>query len=222
MDVTVVVATHDRPKMLEVELHSILASAAIVGGARIIVVDDASLTDAALQARAICKRLGVEYLRLSENVGTYAALVKGFNYVETPFYTFWGDDDYMLPRWFPLHLAKIAEGYDVVAGSFWKTDADLKLTQMKVLPEARMYDLLEERVTINDGALVRRDAAIEFHPERERATMLTFWLGMLAQGRKFTSIDEPTWLYRRHAHNLSKHRSEHDNALRREAIAAYS
>jgi hypothetical protein len=128
----------------------------------------------------------------------------------------------MLPRWFPLHLAKIAEGYDVVAGSFWKTDADLKLTQLKVLPAARMYDLLEERVTINDGALVRRDAAIEFHPERERATMLTFWLGMLAQGRKFTSIDEPTWLYRRHAGNLSNQRSEHDNEFRREAIAAYS
>jgi glycosyltransferase involved in cell wall biosynthesis len=219
MDVTVVVATHDRPQMLEVELHSILASAAIVGGTRIIVVDDCSSDFA---AKTICERLGVEYLRLSENVGVYAALVKGFNYVETPHYTFWGDDDYMLPRWFPLHLAKIAEGYDVVAGSFWKTDADLKLTQLKVLPAARMYDLLEERITINDGALVRRDAAIEFHPERERATMLTFWLGMLAQGRKFTSIDEPTWLYRRHAGNLSNQRSEHDNEFRREAIAAYS
>jgi len=219
MVITFVVATHNRPRMLEVELHSILSAAAIIGGAKIVVVDDCSEDFA---ARMICQRLGVEYLRLDENVGVYSALVRGFERVETPFYSFWGDDDYMLPRWCDVHLDAISEGYDVVAGSFWKTDANLKPTQLKVLPEARMYDLLEGKVTINDGALVRRDAAIEFHPERGRAMMLTFWLGMLSQGRKFSTIDEPTWLYRRHTTNMSLQRSERDNELRREAIAEYS
>lgn len=219
-DVTVVIATYNRPAFLEVELHSLLASAAMVPevDTRIIVVDDASET---MDAKYVCKQLDVDYSRNPENVGVAQTLVNGFERVDSTYYALWGDDDYFLPRWLPLHLAKIAEGWDVVAGSYWTTDAELKLVRETPLPPATLGALKRGQVSCNDGSLVRREALgdITFRPERERAMMMTFWQAMVMAGRTFTSIYEPTWLYRRHDGNLSNQRSAHDNELRQEAIA---
>jgi glycosyltransferase involved in cell wall biosynthesis len=220
--VTIVVATHNRPAMLEVMLNSIQASAALVPNkVRILVVDDASET---MDAYDITKRLGCDYIRNPENLGVAGTLAAGFAEVDSPYYALWGDDDAFLPNWFPLHLAKIAEGYDVVAGSFWRTDANLKPVQRHILPVATFADLRRGDVRCNDGSLVRRDSLgdITFRPERERAMMMTFWLAMAAAGKKFAVVKEPTWLYRRHATILSNQRSAHDNELRREALAAYA
>lgn len=218
-DVTIVVATYNRPAFLRVELHSILASAAMVPTikTKILVVDDHSDN---LDAKNVAYDLQVGYLRLKENGGVARALAAGFEQVDSPYYALWGDDDYFLPRWFPLHLAKIAEGFDVVAGSYAMTDADLKPTREVILPVATYENLRNGNVQCNDGSLVRREAIgdITFRPERERAMMMTFWQAMAAKGAKFGVIEEPTWLYRRHATNLSNKRSRHDNALRIEAI----
>lgn len=221
-DVTLVIATYNRPAMLKVELLSILASAAMVPktNVRILVVDDASET---LDAKHVCTDLWVEYLRLPHNLGVAGALAAGFEQVDSPYYALWGDDDFFLPRWFPLHLAKMAEGYDVVAGSYWKAGPELHLKRQVILPPATFAALRQGTVTCNDGSLVRRDSLgdIQFRPERERAMMMTFWQAMAAKGAKFTSLTEPTWLYRRHETNLSNHRSEHDNQLRQAATADY-
>lgn len=220
-DITIIVATHNRPSLLAVMLDSILASAATVKETtRVLVVDDHS---DGLEAKAVAKKAGTDYLRLPENRGVGGALAAGFERVDSPFYALWGDDDAFLPNWFGLHLAKIAEGWDVVAGSYWMADADLKPTRKVILPPATFAELKRGRVRCNDGALVRRDAlaGVTFRPERERAMMMTFWLAMAAQGARFTSIIEPTWLYRRHATNLSNHLSAHDASLRRAAIAEY-
>lgn len=219
--ITIVVATYNRPAMLEVMLGSILASAAKVSNrVRVLVVDDCSTLEG---AKAVAKKLGTDYMRLPENRGVAGALYHGFQQVDTEFYALWGDDDAFLPNWFKLHLHKIAEGYDVVAGSFWRTDAELNRKKRAViLPVATFEDLKRGDVRVNDGALVRTESAVKFRPERERAMMMTFWLKMAAEGRKFGVVTEPTWLYRRHATNLSNKRSAHDNELRREAMAEYA
>lgn len=218
-DVTIIVATHNRPAMLEVELHSILASAAMVKDKiRVLVVDDASET---LEAKAIAKRLGVDYMRLPENRGVAGALAAGFDASDSPFTSFWGDDDYMLPRYLPLHLAKMAEGYDVVSASYWWADADLGLVRQVSLAPVTLSDLLRGQVSANDGSLLRRSAlgGITWRPERERAMLMTMWLALAKADRKFATLSEPTWLYRRHDANMSNHLSEHDASLRRQAIA---
>ncbi len=230
-DVTIIVGTYNRPEMLEVELHSILASAATVKPkgieTRIVVVDDSSPT---LSAKAVAKKLGVDYVRLPENRGIAEVLHAGFQQVDTPYYALWGDDDYFLPRWFALHLAKIAEGFDVVAGSYWWADADLKPGKQETLPPATFAQLRKGKVACNDGSLVRRDAIgdVTWRPHLETAMMMGFWVDMAAKGASFAAIEEPTWLYRRHDNNLSARlrrdalRSDHDNAKRAEAIAAYA
>jgi glycosyltransferase involved in cell wall biosynthesis len=220
--VTIVVATHNRPAMLKVMLESVLVSAATVPNkVRVLVVDDCSTVEGAY---AVTEQFGVDYIRLPENRGVAGTLAAGFEQVDTELYALWGDDDAFLPNWFPLHLAKIAEGYDVVAGSYLLTDAALKPNKRVVLPVATFDDLRRGNVRCNDGSLVRRGSlgGITFRPERERAMMMTFWLAMAAAGKRFGVIEEPTWLYRRHATNLSNQRSAHDNALRRDAIAEYA
>lgn len=220
-DVTIVIATHDRPEMLRVELESIMTAANLVNDVvRMIVVDDASATN---EAQFIAAEYDADYLRNPTNLGVYGTLVRGFAEVDSPFYSFWGDDDYMMPNWFELHLAKIAEGYDVVAGSYWLADATLKRTSQVILPVAKLADLKRGDVKVNDGALVRRSSlgSIRYRPERERATLLTFWLDMAAAGKRFGVIEEPTWLYRRHPGNLSNFRSVRDNAMRRKTLAEY-
>lgn len=220
-DVTIVVATYNRPEYLLVELHSLLASAAMVPSVstRIVVVDDASET---MAAKAIAKRLGVDYIRHPENRGVGPTLATGFEAVDSPLYALWGDDDYFLPRFLPLHLAKIAEGLDVVAGSYLRTDADLRPRgQPVILPVTTFADLMRGDVRCNDGALVRRDSIgeIRFRPENKHLMMMTFWLAMAAGGRTFGVVEEPTWLYRRHDSNLSN-RPERKEVAKRRAIAA--
>ena len=222
-DVTFVCVTHNRPEMLRVQLHSMLASAAMVPSldVRFVVVDDASDT---MDAKAIAKKVGADYLRLHQNVGVAAALYKGFCEVDSPFYALWGDDDYQLPRWLLLHWAKMQEGFDVVAGSYWWAAAALKPVRIVDCPAATLRELRKGNVFCNDGALVRRESVDPawWKPERERAMVMTFWLAMASAGRKFAVVKEPTWLYRRHAGNLSNHRSDHDNRLRAEALAEYA
>lgn len=220
-DITIVIATYNRPNYLPVMLQSVLDAAAFVTNrVRILVVDDASDT---LEAQSIAKRLGCDYQRNPENLGVAGTLAAGFNAVDTPLYALWGDDDAFLPNWFRLHLAKMAKGFDVVAGSYWHAHADLTLRRRVILPVATFADLMDGKVTCNDGALVRRDAVgdIKLRPERKRATMMTFWLAMAAKGARFGVVREPTWLYRRHEHNLSNGRSDFDMELRQAAIAEY-
>jgi glycosyltransferase involved in cell wall biosynthesis len=221
-DVTIVVVTYNRPAMLDVMLQSVWTSAGEVSEAvRVIVVDDCSPTE---DAKPIAKKWACDYVRLPENRGVGGALAAGFELVDSPYYALWGDDDFLLPNWFPLHLATMAEGWDVVAGSYWKADANLKQRRKVVLPPATFAALKRGNVQCNDGSLVRRDSIgeVKFRPERERAMMMTFWLAMAAQGAKFTAIREPTWLYRRHSSNLSNQLTEHDASLRRAAVAEYA
>lgn len=221
--VSIVIATHNRPAYLDVMLESVRASAALVKNpVRIIVVDDCSETR---EAHTVAKKWKADYTFLDVNRGVAGALYAGFLEVDSEFYALWGDDDFFLPNWFPLHLSKIAEGFDVAAGSYWRTDADLNRKKRAViLPVANLDDLKRGHVTVNDGALVRRESLgdITFRPERERAMMMTFWLAMAAAGKRFGVVEEATWLYRRHATNLSNQRSEHDDALRAEAMAEYA
>ena len=223
-DITIVIATYNRPAYLQEMLRSVLEAAdRVPNKVKLVVIDDHSDT---IETKNVVYDFGldkIDYYRLPENRGVAGALYAGFQHVDTEFYALWGDDDVFLPNWFTLHLAKIAEGFDVVAGSYWRTDANLNRKKRAViLPVATLDDLMEGHNACNDGALVRTERALPFRPDRERAMMMTFWMAMLAAGRTFGVVEKPTWLYRRHTTNLSLHRSEHDNELRRQAIAEYA
>ena len=122
-DLTIIVSTFDRPDWLAVSLGSILTSAAFAElhgiTTKILVVDDGSSTDA---AAGVAERLGVGYIRKPVNDGLRCpsgARVLGLERVDSLYVAFFDDDDVMLPRWIPLHVAALEAGHDVCSASFW-------------------------------------------------------------------------------------------------------
>jgi len=222
-DVTIIVATYDRPRWLAEELESInVARERTDASVRVLVVDDAGLSSAEDTAR----RFGADYIRRDVNGGVAATLAAGFEASDSTYTSFWGDDDIMLPDWFTLNLAAI-EDADVVANSYNLVGPDLDFRQPYILPPVTFEDLKADIVAVNDGALLRRSVAEGLlRPERERAMMLTLWLALAAKGARFVTITEPTWLYRRHTSNMSGPlplvREPRFAELRREAIAEYA
>ena len=225
--VTVIVATHDRPEWLAVSLQSILASAAMgaIKGilTRVLVVDDASTTEA---TKATCDRLGVDYLRNPVHDGRTTpstARVLGIANVDTPYFAFFDDDDFMLPRFIPLHVAALEAGHDVCSTAFWLTNQDLEIRRKVVPMPATMGDLLAGFVAINDQSLVRTGIAqdVTWDAGLENVMMYAAWMEMMDRGRSFHLITEPTFLYRRHHGNTSDRLGSRDLALRRALRGRY-
>jgi glycosyltransferase involved in cell wall biosynthesis len=225
--VTVIVATRNRPEWLSVSLQSILASAAVgaIKGilTRVLVVDDASTSEA---TKVTCDRLGVDYLRNPVHDGRTTpstARVLGIANVETPYFAFFDDDDFMLPRFIPLHVDALEAGHDVCSTAFWLADDDLEIRRKVVPMPATIGDLLAGFVAINDQSLIRTDIAqdVTWDPDLENVMMYAAWMQMMARGRSFHLITEPTFLYRRHHRNTSDQLGSRDVALRRKIRGRY-
>ena len=160
-DVTVVIPTRNRAALLRTTLHSIQVAAdeALRAGwtTHVLVVDDCSDGTA---TRDVCAAAGVEWCRIEVHDGRNnpaAAIVLGVAASRSRYTMLFGDDDIMLPRHLVAHL-EVTEGtYDLCSGSFHVTDAALRQLSTVVLPQPDVADLLEDRVTINDGALVRTE-----------------------------------------------------------------
>ena len=201
-DVGIIVATADRrPDMLRTELESIAVAMTVA------------------KAHGIRSELVIAHDR--DGVGVAETLLAGLEGTDARFTTFWGDDDYMLPAYIDAHMAVASEGFDVVAGSMVLANDILERTGERILPVATMADFLDGQVTVNDGAFVRAESRVLFRPERGRAMMMTFWMDMLAAGRRFGVVTEPTWLYRRHDGQLSASWSEAEWALRDLVVAEH-
>lgn len=208
-DLTLIVSTFNRPEWLAVSLGSILTSAAFAElhgiTTEVLVVDDGSSTNAAADVAA---RLGVGYIRKQVNDGLRcpsAARVLGLERVDSPYVAFFDDDDVMLPRWIPLHVAALEAGHDVCSTSFLVTDADLVPTRRVVPLPATMGDLLVGRVSVNDQSLMRTQVAqeVDWDPSLENVMVYAAWMELMFRGRSFHRLEEPTFLYRRHEQNIS-------------------
>lgn len=221
-EVTIVVTTRERPAWLAVALRSIRASAALARTKpRLLVVDDASADDA---ARVVASRFGAEYHRQPERGGCARARAWALGRIDSPYFAFFDDDDVMLPRWFAAHLRRMAEGHDVVSSSFWFADAMLRRTKRHILTPVTLAGLLAGEVSANDFSLVRRAAleGITLHPERDTVMMMSLWLALAAAGKRFATIAEPTFLYRRHGGNLTNALPARDAEWRALAISEFA
>ena len=172
---------------------------------------------------AWCRGISTEIVieRDEERTGVAATLLRGLAKTNSTWTSFWGDDDYMAPDYIWRHV-RCAEYFDVMANSMILADAELHRTGERHLPVARLADFLEGNVTVNDGAFIRASSRVAFKPWRGRAMMMTFWMDMLAAGRRFGVIDEPLWTYRQHPGQLSASWSPVEMALRDLAIAEHA
>lgn len=206
-DLTIVVATYERPEWLEVSLRSILTASAVASqrgvATRVLVVDDGSPTS---RTAEVCRALGVDYLRNEENDGyndPSAARALGLGEVDTEFYALFDDDDVMLPRWIVAHLEHIGDA-DVCYGAYTLVDSDLRPLQVHRPMLYSFGDLLANHNVINDYSVVRSthlDGV--WRPELRKAMPFGAWLELGSRGASFRRLAEPTFLYRRHAANMS-------------------
>lgn len=219
-DVTIIIVTYDRPAWCEVALCSALTTAAVAGvETRILLLDNAGPVE---YAEGLAARYGVGYLRMPTN--TVEAAPTAFGQVDSAYAAVLYDDDVLLPRWLAAHLEVMAEGYDIVAGSYNLTDADLRVTGSWVLQPATFDDLRVGIVSVNDGSLIRM-AAIEgasWRPDLQPWLWLAMWLQLAALGRRFGVVTEPTWLYRQHNGQHTARLDEHDHAIRAAVLAEYA
>lgn len=215
------IPTRERPGYLRASLHSVLASAAeaaLAGAAiRVLVIDDASPTDS---TRRVAEELGVDYGRIPTHDGRAnpaAAIAYGMSLVDSRFFSVFGDDDIMLPRFIPAHLEALEAGADVCTTAYVKTDAELRPTREVILPEARLGDLLAGRITVNDGAMTRHELVrdLTWDADLEQVIFYPIWLELLYRDARFTRLTEPTFLYRRHSENVSDQLGERDAATRK-------
>jgi len=225
--ITVIVPTRERVDLLRTTLHSILASSAEAErhgiSARVLVVDDASPTD---RTAKLASDLGADYVRIDVNDGRNnpaAAIVYGVSLVTTRYYTLLGDDDLLLPRYVRLTVEALEAGYDLCSTSFSYVDEDLRITGDRVLPPPDLEKLLAGQIMINDSAGVRTDLAkgLSWDANLDQVVLYPIWLELLIGGARSTTINEPTWLYRRHAGSISTEEGARDEAKRSAVQAKY-
>ena len=228
-DVTVIVATHDRPDWLAVSLRSVQTSAAFARlrgiETRVLVVDDASPGDA---TRDVARAVGADYLRNPEHDGRSdpsAARVLGLEVIDSRYFAFFDDDDVMLPRWVRLHVEAMEQGVDVCSSAYIRTDADLVPTRTTVPLVATLGDLLVGRISINTHSMLRTDLArrVSWDPELAAVMELPVWFEFMLWGCRFDRLTEPTYLHRRHDQNISDRNIQdpRDAELRRSTIERY-
>jgi hypothetical protein len=226
-DVTVVIPTRNRADLLRTTLHSVQVAVDEARRAgwttRVLVVDDCSDDDSTASA---ARDAGADVCRLEVHDGQNdpaSAIVRGVAEATSTYITLFGDDDIMLPRYLVAHLERLAEGYDLCSGSFLRADGDLVVQQEVTLPEPRLGDLLAGSITVNDGAMVRRELfqAGPWDSTRRQQVIYPVWLTILSGDARTTTLNEPTWIYRRHGGNISMQLDERDARERQEVLEPF-
>jgi hypothetical protein len=99
--VSVIIPTHDRPRLLPQAVASARAAGTDV---EVVVVDDASTDETA----AVCRRLeGIRYVRLERNLRVAGARNAGLRASDREYVSFLDDDDRRLPKSLDLQLAAL-------------------------------------------------------------------------------------------------------------------
>jgi glycosyltransferase involved in cell wall biosynthesis len=208
--ITVIVPTRHRASYLAVAIASVLTAAEEASlrwqaTTRVLVVDDAPDDD---EARAVAKRFGVDYLRITEHDGLKdpgAAIALGVQNVDTELQCIFGDDDVMLPPHLAAALEVRDSGFDVVSSSFVVTDEHLVPTRTVTLAAGQLGDLLGGFMAVNDGSLVAHDLVKDLFWDvtLESQMLAPIWAELMIAGKAFGVVEMPTWCYRRHDANIS-------------------
>lgn len=225
-DVTVIVATYERPVWLDGALRSIRRSAEVAERdrvrTRVIVVDDASPSDS---TRRVCGSHAVEYLRVAERTARHDPAGPrglGLAQVESELFCFFDDDDEMLPEHLSRHVALLRDGADVAVSSYWFADETLRPYRRYVPTRPTLGLLLAGHNPVNDHALQRTATCRSaWDPALEKAAPYGAWLELLYRGARFERVREPTFLYRRHGANMSVARDARFASAIEDLIARY-
>jgi glycosyltransferase involved in cell wall biosynthesis len=226
-DITVVVTTADRPDWLERSLRSVLATIRADGvEATVLVVDDSRDPG---PAREVAASQGADYAINPTHASTTnpsSARIFGLSRVETPLFAFFDDDDVMLAGHLGLMKGHVDHGADLCAtGYFVGRDRDGGLARgRRVIPrQGRLGDLLAGWNSINDGSMMRTEAALKLRwdPELANVMMYSVFVQALVEGWRVDRTAQPTFIYRQSTNSQSRSLDEDDDQVRLAMLSHY-
>lgn len=226
--VSVIVPTYNRAKLLEECLRSILQQTR--PPTQVIVVDDGSTDDTAQRVRGFGER--ITYVA-KENGGKPAALNLALPTVSGEWTWIFDDDDVALPTSIERRLAVAAANprIDVVLSNHrWGRSGpggEIEVTgphRWPALEEGGVFRrLMQSCFTTLQGALVRTRCYREVGPFREDLVASEDYemLLRLAHRYRVGLLDEPTFVFRRHAGQRGPRGSRYSDAQRERVFAQY-
>lgn len=222
-----IVTTADRADWLERSLRSIVATIDADGiEGTVLVVDDSRAPG---PARESADRHGAVYVTNPDHATTTnpsAARVFGLSHVETPMFAFFDDDDVMLPGHLGLMKRRLDDGADLCAtGHFVGRETDDGLVRgRRVIPrQGRLGDLLAGWNSINDGSMMRTEAArsLRWDPEMANVMMYSVFVQALVEGWRVARTGQPTFIYRQSPDSQSRSLDVNDSATREAMLEHY-
>lgn len=121
--ITTVIPTYRRPRMLARAIESVLAQTE--RRVQVRVYDNASGDETAATVAAIARRdPRVTYFRHERNIGLTANFMFGAGRIDTPYFSFLSDDDWLLPNFYAATLAALERHPEAVFASARVADAD--------------------------------------------------------------------------------------------------
>ena len=121
--ITTVIPTYRRPRMLARAIESVLAQTE--RQIQVCVYDNASGDETAATVEAIARRdPRVRYYRHDRNIGLTANFMFGAARIDTPFFSFLSDDDWLLPGFYEAALRALEPHPEAIFAAARVADAD--------------------------------------------------------------------------------------------------
>lgn len=187
---SVIIPTHERPAMLAEAVASVLGQTLVDW--ELIVVDDGSPTKPELRADP-----RIRMLTNAESRGPAASRNRGIEVATGHFLAFLDDDDVWVPQRLERALAAHGEA-DVVVCAPGRLGSDEVGAWHQ--GQGRPHDWILDGTNPNIGATtIRRTISPLFDPTYPAGEDLDWWLTVTAATDRVAYLDDPDWLWRRHA-----------------------
>ena len=218
--VSVIIPTHDRPRLLARAVESARAAGTDV---EIIVVDDASTDETA----TVCRNLtGIKYIRLERNQGVAGARNVGILTSSGKYIAYLDDDDLRLPGSLDVQAEALEENSEAgfVCGAMLMADQDYRPTGEVIRPQHSGGDIFWELLELDFpvmplSTLIRKECLLRVGLLNRRLSGIDDWdiFVRIAELYPVLVIDQPMGVYRQPTASSGQGSSARAAQLRRAA-----
>ena len=218
--ISVIIPTHDRPRLLPRAVESAASAGTDV---EVIVVDDASVDETA----AVCRELpGIRYIRMDRNQGVAGARNVGLIASEGKYVAFLDDDDLRLPGSLDLQASALEANPDAgfVCGATIMAEQDYRETGETIKPRQQsgdvFWDILELDFPVMPlGTLIRKECFFRTGLLKKALNGIDDWdiFTRIAELYPVIIIDQPVGIYRQPTASSGQGSSARATQLRRAA-----